>query len=86
MWLAHTQTSPVEVDCLASKTICRMGEGGCTYEGEGQVGHLQHPMGFRDEFCAQDIISIYNIYEGHTLQMSGWSRIMFMSIKGAWKI
>ena len=55
-------------------------------KGEDQMRHLQHPMGFGDKFCAYDIINIYNIYEGQTLQMSGWSRIMFTSIEGALKI
>ena len=71
---------------FVSKTICGMGEGQCTCEGEGQVGHFQHPMGLGDKFCAHDIINIYNIYEGQTLWMSSWSRIEFASIKGAWKI
>ena len=75
-----------EAVSLVSKTICGMGEGRCTHKGEGQVGHLQHSMGLGDRFCAQDIINMYNIYEGQTLQMSGWSRIMFVSIKGALKI
>ena len=65
-----------------SKTICGMGEGRCAREGEGQVD-LQHPMGLGDKFCARDVINTYNIYEGQTLRMSSWSRIVFASISAS---
>ena len=55
------------------------------HKGEDQVGCIQHPMGLGDKFCEHDIINTYNKYEGQTLQMSGWSRIVFASIKGALK-
>ena len=56
-----------------------MGEGRGAREGEGQLGHNQDPMGLGDKFCARDITNIYNIYEGQTLRMSSWSRIVFAS-------
>ena len=66
-------------------TICGMGEGRYAGKGEDQVRHIQHPMDLGDNFCEHDIINIYNIYKGQTLWMSGWSRIVFASIKGALK-
>ena len=42
-------------------------------------------MGLGDRLRAHEIINI-NIYEGQTLRMSGWSRIVFASTKGVLKI
>ena len=46
---------PWEAVGFVSTTICGMGECRCAREGEGQVGHLNHPMGLGDKFCAHYI-------------------------------